>query len=242
MAGKFQTALRVIFPPQCVGCGALVDSDFQLCGPCWAHTPFITGLICDTCGLPLPGAADGHRSQCDDCMKTPRPWSAGRAALLYKDGARRIVLALKHGGRMEVARAAGGWLARAGSDLLRTDTVIAPVPLHWTRLFHRTFNQSAALAQALSALTGHEMCPDLLVRPKRTVPLDHKTAEARFEALTNAIHVHPRRRSVLAGRSVLLIDDVMTSGATFAAATEACHAAGSGDVFVLALARVAKDA
>nr|WP_245626826.1 double zinc ribbon domain-containing protein [Aestuariivita boseongensis] len=232
----------MIFPPRCVGCGSLVDTDFQLCGSCWVQTPFITGLVCDGCGLPLHGSSDGQTVQCDDCMEMPRPWKAGRAALLYQDGARRMVLALKHGGRMEVARAAAGWLERAAGDLLRPDTLIAPIPLHWTRLFHRTFNQSAALAQALADKTGSQICPDLLIRPKRTLPLDRKSVAERFEALSDVMSVHPRRAGLIRGRPVLLVDDVMTSGATFTAAAQCCLQAGSGDVFVLALARVAKDA
>ena len=133
-------------------------------------------------------------------------------------------------------------MKNAGHDILIEGMLIAPVPLHWTRLFRRTFNQSAVLAQALAEQTGHDLCPDLLLRPRRTQPLDHKTAAARFEMLENAIQIHPRRRHRIVGRKVLLIDDVMTSGATLAAATHACKAAGSGDVFVLTLARVVKEA
>lgn len=239
---KFQTALGVIFPPRCLGCGGLVDQDFGLCGSCWAQTPFISGLICHTCGVPVPGLSDGVEVRCDDCLKTPRPWTAGRAALLYQDRGRQLVLALKHGVRVEVAYAAAMWMQSAGKDLLQDGVLIAPVPLHWTRLFQRTFNQSALLAQALADRTGHEMCPDLLVRGKRTQTLENKTAAARFEMLHDAIKIHARRRHRIVGRKVVLVDDVMTSGATLAAAAQACHAAGSGDVFVLTLARVTKDA
>lgn len=133
-------------------------------------------------------------------------------------------------------------MTNAGREMLHDGMLIAPVPLHWMRLFHRTFNQSAVLAQAIARKTGHDLCPDLLLRSKRTQPLDHKTAAARFETLENAIQIHPRRRHRVVGRKVLLIDDVMTSGATLAAATHACKAAGSGDVFVLTLARVVKEA
>ncbi|WP_366111285.1 ComF family protein [Aestuariivita sp.] len=241
MRPGFQTAISVVFPPRCVGCGGMVESDFALCGACWGQTPFIVGLVCDACGVPLPGVSDGVAVQCDDCLKTPRPWTAGRAALLYRDLGRRMVLALKHGGRAEIALASAAWMQRAGADLFDKDMLIAPVPLHWTRLFHRTFNQSALLAHALADRTGHATCPDLLLRGRKTQPLDHKTVVERFDVLENAIKVHPRRRKQLADRPVLLIDDVMTSGATLTAATHACLAAGSGPVFTLTLARVAKD-
>ncbi|TKA95662.1 ComF family protein, partial [Cereibacter changlensis] len=97
-----QAALRLLYPPQCLTCDALVTTDFGLCGPCWRETPFITGLVCDLCGTPLPGEDPGHAVHCDDCLTLARPWARGRAALLYKDNGRRIVLALKHGDRLDL--------------------------------------------------------------------------------------------------------------------------------------------
>lgn len=220
----------------------MVESDFGLCGSCWRDTPFIGGTVCDGCGTPLIGAPDGHRLECDDCMMTPRPWEMGRAALLYRAGARKLVLALKHGDRPDIARPAAAWMARVAAPLLRSGMLVAPVPLHWSRLLKRRYNQSAQLSDALAGRLELAHCPDLLVRRKRTASLDHKTQEARFAELAGAIEVHPRRRHRLAGRAVLLVDDVMTTGATFAACAQAARAAGSGKVFVLALARVAKDA
>jgi predicted amidophosphoribosyltransferase len=119
--------------------------------------------------------------------------------------------------------------------------IVAPVPLHWMRLLKRRYNQSALLAQALARHVGLPMCPDLLQRQRRTQSMDGLTKEVRFTSVKGAIRVHPRRRLRLAGRPVLLVDDVMTSGATLSAATDACLAAGSGPVYVVALARVAKD-
>ena len=220
----------------------MVDSDFGLCGPCWRDTPFIGGTVCESCGVPLPGDPDGHRLECDDCMKTPRPWIEGRAALLYKDRARDLVLALKHGDRPEIARPAGLWLARAARPFLRDGLLVAPVPLHWTRLLRRRYNQSALLAQALARETGLALCPDLLIRTRRTGSLDGKSVAERFAELSEAIRPHLRRRHRMAGRGVVLVDDVMTSGATLAACAEACRAGGAAEVHILVLARVAKDA
>ncbi len=184
---------------------------------------------------------DGHKIECDDCLKTPRPWTRGRAALLYKDRARQMVLALKHGDRQEIARPAALWMARVAKPFLHDDLLIAPVPLHWTRLLKRRYNQSALLAVALARETGLESCPDLLVRCKRTSMQDNKSIEQRFDNLSGSIVSHPKRANRMKGRSVLLIDDVLTSGATLSACTHACREAGAGDIFVLTLARVAKD-
>ncbi|EEX08810.1 competence protein F [Ruegeria lacuscaerulensis ITI-1157] len=239
---RIQTAIEVVYPPRCIGCGELTESDFGLCGPCWRETPFIGGLVCASCGVPLPGEDDGHRIECDDCMRQPPPWSEGRGALLYKGKARALVLAFKHGDRTELARPAARWMARAGQSLIRPDMLIAPVPLHWSRLLKRRYNQSALLAQHLGKVVGLPVCPDLLLRNRRTPALEGKTAAERTETLRDAITVHPRRADRLTGRHVLLVDDVMTSGATLAACTHACQEAGAADISVLVLARVAKDA
>ncbi|WP_170327798.1 ComF family protein [Ruegeria arenilitoris] len=239
---RIQTAVQLIYPPRCLGCGELTEQDFGLCGQCWRDTPFIGGVMCESCGVPLPGEADGHRIECDDCMKTPRPWQDGRAALLYDGKARSLILALKHGDRPELAKPAARWMAQAGRELFRDDMLIAPVPLHWSRLLKRRYNQSALLAQHLGRQTELDVCPDLLVRRVRTPVLDGKTASERAETLADAIVTHPKRLHRMQGRDVLLVDDVMTSGATLSACARVCLAAGANHIFVLVLARVAKDA
>lgn len=237
-----QAMLHLVYPPQCLGCSELVTSDFGLCGRCWRETPFIAGLVCDSCGLPLPGEDPGHPVHCDDCLTVARPWVQGRAALLYKDNARRMVLQLKHGDRLDLAKPAGAWLLRAARPILRQDMLIAPVPLHWFRLFRRKYNQSALLAASLARLAGLEHCPDLLLRKRATPSQEGRDRQARFENLEGAIRAHPGRMGKLAGRHVLLVDDVMTSGATMGVCADACIAAGAAQVSVLVLARVAKDA
>ena len=237
----FQTAVSLIYPPRCLGCGGQVESDFGLCGTCWRDTAFIGGTICDSCGTPLPGQDDSGTLKCDECMTTPRPWAKGRAALIYKDNARRLVLALKHGDRQEIAQPAALWMSRVIDDLPKENLIVAPVPLHWMRLMKRRYNQSALLAQALARQTGLPVCPDLLQRQRRTQSLDGLTREVRFTSVKGAMRVHPRRRHRLIGRPVLLVDDVMTSGATLSSAADACLAAGSGPVYVVALARAVRN-
>ena len=237
-----QRALAAIYPPQCITCHALVATDFGLCPECWRDTPFIAGLVCYSCGCPVAGDDTGVAVLCDDCLVTPRPWMQGRAALLYRDNARRIVLALKHGDRMDLARSAAVWMRQAAAPLIRADSVVAPVPLHWWRLLRRKYNQSALLSAALARGEGLTHCPDLLSRHRNTGSQEGRSREDRFANLKDAFRVHPRHMALIAGKSVLIVDDVMTSGATFAAAATACLVAGAARVDVLSLARVAKDA
>ncbi len=238
---RLQAALHLIYPPQCLSCDALVTSDFGLCGTCWRDTPFITGLVCDHCGTPLPGQDGEGAVLCDDCLVIARPWTQGRAALLYKDNGRNLVLALKHGDRLDLARPAANWMFRAAKPMLKPGMLVAPVPLHWLRLLKRRYNQAALLSGALARLAHLEHCPDLLIRRRHTGTQDGRDRDGRFTNLVDAIGVHPRRAARIEGRQVLLIDDVMTAGATLAASAEACIAAGAAGISVLVLARVAKD-
>ncbi|MEO0390990.1 MAG: ComF family protein [Pseudomonadota bacterium] len=241
LRAAIQTGLDTIWPMRCLGCGVVVDSGPGLCGSCWGQTPFIGGTVCDACGVPLPGEVAG-RVLCDACLKDRPPWDQGRAALVYRDLARKLVLGFKHGDRTELAQPAGRWMAQAAAPLLEPNMLIVPIPLHWRRMLKRRYNQAALLARALGVETGHDVCLDLLTRVKSTPKLDGMTKADRNAALDEAIAITPRRRHRVAGRPVLLVDDVHTSGATFAAATRACLAAGASRVCVVALARVAYDA
>lgn len=235
-----QRALSLIYPDQCIVCDTLVETSGGLCSTCWRRTPFIEGLVCDTCGVSLPGHDEGAIVHCDDCLGANRPWDKGRAVLAYRETGRRIVLALKHGDRTDLAPALAGWLARAGKELINPETVLVPVPAHWSRLVARRYNQAAELSRALAARSSLEHCPNALVRTRRTRRQDGMTVDQRFVNVTGAIALNPRRRTRIDGRNVCLIDDVMTSGATLAAGTQALLEAGAAEVCILVLARVEK--
>ena len=162
--------------------------------------------------------------------------------MAYRDNGRKLVLALKHGDRHDIIRPAAAWMARAAEPLLSPGMLVLPVPLHWLRMLKRRYNQSALLAQAVARETGLAYAPDVLIRPRATQSLGGLGYEKRYRTMQGAIAVQPRRRHKVAGRSVLLVDDVMTSGATLAAATLACQEAGASDVNILVLARAGRDA
>jgi len=230
----------VIYPPQCLTCDTHVDQPGALCPTCWPDVPFIAGPACDKCGAPVMGGERGERVICDDCTRIARPWDRGRAVMLYDDKSRQIVLGLKYHDRHDSATAAGRWMARAVAPLVTPQTLVAPVPLHWTRLFQRRYNQSALLAQSLAQTLALDHVPDMLVRNTRTAKQDGTGREARFANLRGTIALHPRHALRAEGRHILLVDDVMTSGATLAAAAEACFAGGADGVDVAILARVTR--
>lgn len=237
---RLQRALSLIYPDQCIACEALVDTAGALCADCWRQTPFISGLVCDTCGVPLPGQADGQAEYCDDCLAVTRPWMSGRAVMTYRDIGRRLVLALKHGDRTDLAPSAAVWLEKSGMPMLKPDTVLVPIPVHWTRMVTRRYNQAAELSRALAHRTKLDHCPDALVRTRKTAKQDGMTVDQRFANLHGAIETNPKRADSVTGKRVCLIDDVMTSGATLTVSTSALLSAGADSVCVLVLARVDK--
>lgn len=237
---KFQTALQWVFPSRCVACGELVEGDFGLCSQCWAQTPFLGGPQCDFCGVPVLAESVDDVLTCDACQAHERPWVAGTAALAYEGVARKMVLSLKHGDRQDIAVPAAKWMAAAAKDYGTEDAMVVPVPLHWSRLLKRRYNQAAMLGQHVSRRLGVAFCPDALVRPRVMGSTEGLGTAERFAKMEGAIEPHRKRGARMSGRRVILVDDVMTSGATMTAAAGAALQAGAKDVCMVTLARVAK--
>lgn len=236
-----QSAIRFLYPPQCLSCGKETQTEGGVCGTCWRDLAFIAALVCDSCGTPLPGEDTGDPVLCDQCLSYPMPWHKGRAAFEYSGTARKLVLALKHGDRQDLAGPMAAWMMRFLPVLKSENTLIAPVPLHWKRMFRRRFNQAALIAGAIAKKAEVDYVPDLICRNRPTRHHEHMTRAERFENQRGAFHIRPRYHDLIRNRPVLLIDDVMTTGATLAACTEACLAANAELVNVLVLARVAPD-
>ena len=243
MLHTFRTAfVNTIYPPRCLACPAPTEAPHGLCAACWADTHFTTGsATCGRCGVPLIGteAEADAQDHCDSCLASPPGWDRGAAAVVYSGAGRRVVLSLKHGDRLDLVRPLAGWMASAGQRLLEDADLVVPVPLHWRRLLKRRYNQSAELARILARGAGKPLAVDVLTRCRATTPQERMTAAERAANQAGAFAVSQRHHVVLDGANVLLIDDVLTSGATLSSCAAALRAAGAARVDVLVLARVA---
>ncbi len=223
-----------ILPPRCLACGVTVGEPNSLCGPCWSGITFFAPPWCGRCGLPFAHSI-GDDAVCADCARQQRSWDRARAVLRYDKHSRRLVIALKHADHTHLAGALGRWMHRAGSDLLAGADLLVPVPLHWTRLFQRRYNQAALLAHAIRAAGGPPVAADWLIRRRRTPSQGHLGPAARIRNVRGAFALKPGRN--VAGKRVVIIDDVMTTGATAEECARRLRRAGAAFVGVLTLAR-----
>ena len=231
--------LDLLLPPTCLACSAIVAGDGGICGACWSRLTLLGNPCCARCGFPFE-TDPGPGALCGACMRQPPLYERARAVMAYDEASRDIILAFKHRDRTQAAPVLGRWMARAGAELLAGADLLVPVPLHWTRLFTRRFNQAALLAQAIGRTAGIETVPDLLVRRRRTPSQGRRSRSGRAENVRGAFVPHRRRGAQARGRAVVLIDDVLTTGATASACTRALRRAGATRVDVLTLARVVR--
>ena len=231
--------IDVLLPPRCLACGTAVGKAGVLCAECWRGLTFLGLPCCAICGLPFEFDL-GHSVLCGDCARRAPSFDHARAALRYDDASRKLILGFKHGDRLHPAPAFGQWLKRAGAELIRDADLAVPVPLHWTRLFARRYNQAAVLANALRAAGGPPVAPDTLQRARATPPQGRGNREARHRNVAAAFAVRPGHG--FAGKRLLLIDDVFTTGATVSECARILKRAGAARVDVLTLARTVREA
>jgi ComF family protein len=227
--------LDLLLPPRCLACGAPVGGNGELCPGCWRGMTFLGPPHCACCGLPFPFEA-GKDALCGACLGDKPHYDRARAVFRYDEQSRGLVLSFKHGDRTHSAPAYGRWMRRVGAELLHDADLLVPVPLHWSRLFARRYNQSALLAHAIHAAGGPEVAPDWLIRHRRTPSQGRRNATARAENVRAAFAL--RRGRSVAGRRVVLIDDVFTTGATIDECARVLRRAGAARIDVLTLARV----
>ena len=232
-------ALAAVLPPRCLACGEPVADPGTLCAPCWSLLAFLAPPCCAACGYPFEYDS-GPGTLCGACAASHPLYDRARAPLRYDDASRGLILALKHGDRTDAAPALSGWMANAGRDMLGVADLVAPVPLHRWRLLARRYNQAALLAQGVAARAGRDCVPDLLIRRRRTPSQGGLSAAGRARNVRGAFAVNPKRAELIGGKRVMLVDDVLTTGATAEECARTLLRGGAASVDVLTLARVVR--
>src|SRR3954468_4243856 len=227
-------------PPRCPACGIITPEPHRFCFTCWQALHFLGDPCCARCGLPF--AYGDSTGECGRCLAEPPPFDRLRAAVAYGDVSRTVVLKLKYSGRPGLAETLARFMLRHLPEQGEGEPkpLLVPVPLHRWRIWKRGYNQAALIASALARRTGLECELDLLRRTRATPPLKGLGKRERALAVRGAFAVPREARARLAGRRILLVDDVYTSGATAAACARALKRAGAASVEVLCWARVVR--
>lgn len=238
MANIFSKIIDILLPPRCIKCGKIITSADGLCEDCFNEINFITHPFCTKCGMPFENAPHAKNLLCGHCIQdTKSPFRMSRSALKYDDSSKPLVLAFKFMDKTENARVFAKWLKIAGEDIFVSGVdLIVPIPLHYTRLIKRRYNQSAVLANELSKLTGLKVDYDSVIRHIRTRPQVEFSGHARVKNVKDAFSV--KRPQSIQGKRVLLLDDVMTTGSTLKECAKALLEAGAKSVDTLTVARV----
>ncbi len=229
-----QKALDFLIPPLCLGCDASVTADQTLCAECWKAIHFIERPFCARCGAPFDLPVE-EGTLCAACLAEEPPYDLARSAILYDEASKPIILRFKHADRLHPVPALGAWMVRAGADIWPIADLIVPVPLHRWRLWRRRYNQAALLAQAIGKALGKQVAIDLLVRHRATPSQGRMNKKERHENVSGAFALSSRAE--VAGKRIVLIDDVLTSGATVAEAAKILKKNGAAAVHVVTLAR-----
>ncbi len=227
-------ALDLVYPPQALDGGARPLSG-GLSAQAWSQVRFIAEPLCDGCGAPFEYDLD---SRCAGCLARPRAYGRARAAVIYDEFSRDLILQFKHADRLDLAPLFAGWIGRAAGDLLAEADAVAPVPLHPLRLLRRRYNQAAEIARPLARRHGLAFLPDALVRKRATDSQGGKSGAGRRRNVAGAFAVPDGRRRQVEGRRILLVDDVLTTGATAEACAKALLQAGAAAVDLATVARV----
>lgn len=232
-----RAAIDVVYPPACLACAAGTRDAHALCAACWRSMPFIARPHCERLGTPFP-VDTGPGAISPAAMADPPVFARARAVARFDGPARDLVHRLKYGDRLDLAPAMGAWMAIAGRDLLQDDALLVPVPLHRWRLWRRRHNQASVLAAAVARVAAVPVRHDLLVRVRSTRPQVGLSRNERGDNLRGAFRTAAVAPAILGGRRIVIVDDVMTTGATVSAAARVLLRAGAAQVDVLTFAVV----
>ena len=246
LARALQWGFDIILPPRCPVQGTIVDRAGAISPDAWKALTFITDPKCACCGMPFAIETEtdpllSTNLLCGACLATPRPYDAARSVLTYDDGSKPMILAFKHGDAIHIHTTLAPLLRALGTDFLTPDSVLVPVPLHWTRLIKRRYNQAAILAQEVAKLACVACWPDALIRTRSTPPQGHKNAKDRHKNVAGAFDINSAYCTLLKDKAVILIDDVFTTGATLEECAKVLKSGGAKTVHILTLARVVRE-
>lgn len=236
--------IDAVLPPRCPASGEMVERAGTLSPAFWQQLTFITAPHCGACGMPFGldlGGAQADEILCGACLAQPFAFDRARSCVVYNDASRQLILGFKYGDRLHTVTTFLPWLQRAGGDMINACDVIIPVPLHRRRLWQRRFNQSAVLARALAKACGKTCLPGGMLRLRHTPPQKGLSRDQRRRNVAQVFAVSPDQQNNIAGKRVLLIDDVFTSGATLNACARVLRQAGAVNIDVLTLARVTRE-
>lgn len=230
----------MLFPPQCAACHELVERHGSLCQNCWQQVSFLAEPCCARCGFPFEFNA-GADVLCPDCLHSPPSFAQARSVMRYDTLSRNIILPLKYGDQTDLVPTFAEWLERIGAAFLPGCDAIVPVPIGYRRLVRRTYNQAGLLATALGKQCSLPVLHDALCRVKKQIPQEGLSRKERVKNVAGAFAVPEAHASAVKGTTLVLVDDVMTTGATVNECTKALLEAGARDVYVLSLARTLKE-
>ena len=246
ISAGWQKLLHFVLPHRCALCDAPSMGMKGLCGPCFGKIQFISQPSCKGCAFPLADTVAGRSIQyCGACLRDSPPFDHAVAASRYNDAIASLILRLKHGDRLDIAPLLSQWMMNAWlSSAPPSVDYILPVPLHWKRQLARRYNQSLELAKPLEKQFDAKLWPDLIIRHRATQQMRQMTRRERQKNVANSFSLAPqirkKSRKLLHGRHVLLVDDVMTSGATLRAVAGTLRRANAIKVSILVACRVAK--
>ena len=234
-----EQAVDTVLPQRCVVTGEIVPQQGMVAPHAWAALDFIADPFCERCGFPFEFEVD-EGAVCTSCLSDEPPYDMARSVLKYNDSSRDLILGFKHADKLHAVRTFVPWMQRVGAKMLAEADYLMPVPLHRWRLIARRYNQAGLIAEALSQAVGVSCLLDGVVRIRATPSQGYLTAKERYKNVKRAFAVPAQHRGDIQGRSIVLIDDVYTTGATVKECARALLKAGAGRVSVLTLARVVR--
>ncbi len=229
--------LDIILPPKCISCGTFVDDANTICPSCWGDLNFISEPSCKICGYPFQFKAEGIEL-CAGCLNERPLFEKAKSVWVYDQHSKHMVTSFKYSDKTHTADIFGALMSNTGASFIESSDFVVPVPLHPLKLFQRRYNQAALLAQSIARKNNIPIIPDLLIRTKNSPPQASLNRKQRLENIKSAFDINPKFKAALKDKTITLVDDVMTTGATINECAKILLNGGAYAVYVITLARI----